>query len=117
MKKYLQILTLLAASVIFLASCTSMTTIQSIPPGAKVYLNDELSGETPYTMSDTKIIGSSTYVRLEKPGFQSFDTVITRTEEIDLGPVVCGFIFTPVWWLWAMKYKPTHTYELVPVDR
>ncbi len=26
-------------------------------------------------------------------------------------------LFTPVWWLWALKYKPVHTYELVPAEK
>jgi len=94
-----------------------MTQIQSIPPGAKVYINDELSGETPFNYSDTKIIGSTSSIRIEKSGFKPFSTFIQRTEEVDAGPVVCGFIFTPVWWLWAMKYKPVHIYELVPVEQ
>lgn len=110
-------LTILAvATVLFLSGCSSMTMIQTIPPGAKVYVNDELGGETPFALSDTKIIGSTTHLRFENPGFKSFETFIARTEEIDPGPVVCGFIFTPVWWLWAMKYKPVHTYELVPAE-
>ena len=108
---------LAVASILFLSGCASMTLIQTVPPGAKIYVNDELSGETPYTHSDTKIIGSTTSLRFEKSGYKPFSTVIVRTEEIDPAPVVCGFIFTPVWWLWAMKYKPFHTYELVPVEQ
>jgi len=108
---------LVVALILFLSGCTSMTLIQTVPPGAKIYINDELSGETPFTLSDTKIIGATSFIRFEKSGYKSFNTVIVRTEEIDPGPVVCGFIFTPVWWLWAMKYKPVHTYELVPIEQ
>ncbi len=105
---------LAVAGILFFSGCTSMTMIQTVPDGAKVYVNDELGGQTPYTMVDTKIIGTSTVLRFEKPGYKSLSTVISRTEEIDPGPVVCGFLFTPLWWLWAMKYKPVHAYELVP---
>jgi hypothetical protein len=108
------LMVLAVAGILFLSGCTSMTTIQTIPPGAKVYLNDELGGESPVTMSDSKIIGSTTMVRIEKPGYKTLVTQIQRTEEIDAAPVVCGLLFTPVWWLWAMKYKPFHVYELVP---
>ncbi|MFA6127562.1 MAG: PEGA domain-containing protein [Bacteroidales bacterium] len=114
---FTRIALLAAASIILLSSCTSMTQIQTVPPGAKIYINDEFCGETPYTMTDTKIIGSNSAIRLEKNGYQSFTTFISRTEEIDPGPVVCGFLFTPVWWLWAMKYKPVHFYELVPAGQ
>lgn len=108
---------LLAAAILFLSGCTSMTLIQTVPPGAKVYVNEEFSGETPYSLSDTKIIASNTAIRLEKEGFKSLVTNIQRTEEFDAGPIICGFLFTPVWWLWAMKYKPVHLYELVPAEQ
>jgi hypothetical protein len=117
MKTSLRLAFLAVAAMLFLSGCTSMTVIRTEPPGAKVYVNDEISGETPFTLSDNKIIGTTTSLRFEKPGFKSFSTVITRTEEIDPGPVVCGFLFTPVWWLWAMKYKPVHVYELVPAEQ
>lgn len=117
MHVYTRLSVMVVAALIFLSSCTSMTQIQTIPPGAKLYVNDELYGETPYTLSDTKIIGATTELRFEKSGYKPLSTFIQRTEEIDPGPVVCGFIFTPVWWLWAMKYKPVHTYELVPAEQ
>jgi hypothetical protein len=117
MRRSLQISVLMAVVILFLSGCSSMTTIQTIPPGARVYVNDELSGETPYSLIDTKIIGTTTHLRFEKSGYKPFITSIQRTEELDMGPVICGFIFTPVWWLWAMKYKPSHLYELVPLEQ
>ena len=117
MRRSLRLTILLAVSILFFSGCTSMTVIQTVPSGAKVYVNDEFYGETPYTLTDTKIIGSTTALRFEKNGYKPFSTMIQRTEEIDPGPVVCGFIFTPVWWLWAMKYKPAHTYELIPAEQ
>jgi len=96
----------------FASGCTASTVIRSKPEGAKVYLNGESVGVTPYTMTDTKIIGSSTTVRLVKEGYEDYNTVISRTEEIDAGPAIAGFL-CGVWpWLWAMKYKPEHAYEL-----
>jgi len=108
---------LVVAAILFASGCTSMTQIQTIPPGAKVYINDEMSGETPFTLADTKIVGTTSSIRFEKSGYKSFSTVIVRNEEFDPGPIVCGFIFTPVWWLWAMKYKPVHIYELAPGEQ
>ncbi len=95
--------------------CASVTMINSSPEGAKVYIDEQSVGLTPFTYSDTKIIGSSTYIRLEMEGYQPFNTVMVRNEEVDPGAVVGGFFFWPVW-LWFMKYKPVHFYELVPLD-
>ncbi len=103
---------LLAGSILF-TGCVSTTMIQSNPSGAKVYLNGEPVGKTPYTHQDTKIVGSMTTVKLEKEGYEPLNTFFSRNEEADLGAIIGG-IFVWVPFLWTMKYKPTHTYELTP---
>lgn len=101
---------LLAASILF-SSCASTTMIRSNPSGAKVYLNGEPVGTTPYPHRDTKIVGSTTNVRLEKEGYAPFETAFSRNEEVDVGAIIGGvFLLFP--FLWTMKYKPTHTYDL-----
>jgi hypothetical protein len=100
-------------AVAFLAACASSTLIQSQPTGAKLYLNGEPVGNTPYTMSDTKMIGSITTVRLESPGYETSTGAITRNEEFNVGPCIGGmFVLVP--FLWMFGYKPTHTFELKP---
>lgn len=60
---------LMLASSILLSSCASTTIIQSNPSGAKVYLNGEPAGVTPYTHQDTKLVGTTTSLKLEKEGY------------------------------------------------
>ncbi|MCX6256962.1 MAG: PEGA domain-containing protein [Bacteroidia bacterium] len=104
----------LAGSVL-LASCESMTMIQSNPSGAKLYLNDESVGTTPYNYHDTKIVGSLTGIRLEKDGYETLNTSLSRNEQVDVGAIVAGlFLLFP--FLWTMQYKPVHSYDLVPLD-
>ena len=96
-----------------LLACSSETVIRSNPPGAKVFVDGSYVGTTPYTMSDTKIVGSTTSVRLEYPGYAPFDASIHRSEEFDV--VACiGGVFLLVPFLWIMGYKPDHTFELQP---
>ena len=103
-----------AVTLCALASCASTTIIQSQPPGAKVYLNGEPVGVTPYTMTDTKIVGSTTAVRLELPGFETSTGVITRNEEFDVGACIGGvFLLFP--FLWIEGYKASHSFELRPL--
>lgn len=102
------------AIVILLPGCTSTTLIKSIPSKSKVYIDGEYMGETPYTYSDSRILGSSVSIKLEKEGYQPFITNLTRNEEADLGAIIGGVFFL-VPFLWTMKYKPTHTYELKPL--
>ncbi len=99
--------------VVALAACASTTTLHSSPEGAKVYLNGEYAGTTPYSMTDTKIVGSTTHVRLEREGYAPLETDIVRNEELDVGALIGGIFFL-VPFLWIEEYKPTHTYELQP---
>ena len=105
---------ILSASILW-SSCVSTTLIQSKPSGAKLYLNGEPVGTTPYTHQDTRIVGSTTMVKLEKEGYAPLNTSFSRDEEVDAGAVIGG-IFVLVPFLWTMKYKPTHTYELKPLS-
>lgn len=102
-----------ASTLLAFASCASTTMIQSQPTGAKVYLNGEPVGVTPYAMTDTKIVGTTTMVRLEYPGYEPLNGVIARNEELDVGACIGGF-FVLVPWLWIMRYKPVHVFELHP---
>ncbi|MNK13413.1 PEGA domain protein [compost metagenome] len=103
---------LFLAGCILLVSCSSKTLIQSNPSGAKVYLNGEAVGTTPYHHEDTKIVGSTTTVKLEKEGYEPFNASFSRNEKADVGAIIGGvFVLFP--FLWTMKYKPERTYELV----
>jgi len=116
MKKTITVKTasIILAGAILFSSCASTTMIHSIPSGARVYLDEESVGYTPYSHTDTKIVGTTTTVRLEKEGYETFYTVFSRNEEVDVGAVIGG-LFVLVPFLWTMKYKPSHTYELIPV--
>ncbi len=108
-----QALALMLAGLVFLSSCVSSTVISSEPPGAKLYINDEYMGLTPYTYSDTKITGMTNFVRLEKEGYEPLHTAFSRSEEADVGAIVAGVFFW-VPFLWTMKYRPYRMYELFP---
>ncbi len=101
--------------LVFLSACTSTTLIQSTPPGAKVYINEEPAGYTPLRYADSKILFSSTNFRLEYEGYEPFYVTMIRDEEVDPGPVVAGFFTGGLSWLWALKYKPVRHFELNPL--
>ena len=100
-----------AACLASLAACSSTTVIRSNPSGAKVFLDGAYVGTTPYTLSDRKIVSSSTSLRLEYPGLAPMQTTISRSEEFSVLACIGG-IFLLVPFLWIMDYKPDHTYEL-----
>ena len=107
------VLPLALTALILLESCASSTIIQSNPAGAKLYLNSNYVGTTPYRHKDTKIVGSTTFVRLEKEGYEPLNTSFSRDEQADAGAIIGGiFLLFP--FLWTMKYDPSHIYELAP---
>ena len=99
---------------ISVSACASTTVINSEPNGAMVYLNGEKAGITPYMHTDKKIIGSTNTVLLKKEGYQDFATVFSRNENANVGAIIGG-VFVLVPFLWAMDYKPSHSYEMVPL--
>jgi len=103
------------ASLLFFTSCASTTTILSRPPGAKVFINGEYIGETPVSYTDTKVAFSTNHVTIEKEGYENFHTYFTRSEEPEVGAIIASFFtfFIPL--LWVAKYKPSRTYDLIPL--
>ncbi len=112
-KLVLQITALVLIAAFLLPACASTTVINSVPSGAKLYIDGEPVGNTPYTYSDTKIVGSSTPIRLVMEGYDDYNTLLKRNEEANVGAIVGGiFLLFP--FLWVMDYKSQHTYELIP---
>ncbi|HVR03033.1 MAG TPA: PEGA domain-containing protein [Polyangia bacterium] len=102
-----------AVTLCAFAGCASSTVLQTQPPGARVSINGAVVGNTPYTLTDTKIVGSSTPIHFEYPGYAPLDVTISRSEEVDVLPLIAGiFVLIPL--LWVMKYQSTHLYQLQP---
>jgi len=114
MKKAIRSLSLFLAIAVLFASCSSTTLIQSSPNKAKLYLDGQFVGETPYYHTDSKIVGSSMVLKMEKEGFKPFVTTITKDEEVNVGAIIGGLFFV-VPFLWTMQYQPVHNYVLNPI--
>ncbi len=115
-KIFLQITAILLSSTILLSGCASTTIINSSPNGAKLYVDGEPVGTTPYTYTDTKIVGSATPIRIVMDGYEDFNGVLKRNEEANVGAIIGGiFLLFP--FFWTMDYKSSHTYELIPENR
>jgi len=113
-KVAIKTIAIVLCSAILFSSCASTTIINSSPSGAKLYVDGEPVGKTPYTHTDTKIVGSSTPIRLVMEGYEDFNGVLKRNEEANVGAIIGGF-FLLFPFLWTMDYKTTHTYELIPL--
>ena len=115
-KLIIQSAALILSTSILLSGCASATLFQTTPPGAKLYMNEELVGNTPFTYSDTKIVGTTTIVKIKAEGYEDFNYVLKRNEEANIGAIIGGvFLLFP--FLWVMDYKPMHNFELVPLKK
>lgn len=117
MKKSIHFLStsIMIAVIVLLSGCASSTMIKSVPSGAKVYINGEPVGVTPYLYTDTKIIFSPINVDIIKDGYKPIYETFRRDEEFNAGTFIGGIFVWPLW-LWTLDYKSTHTYEMVPVS-
>lgn len=101
-------------SLVFLSflisACSSTTMIRTTDSKASIYVDDVLVGTGVATHTDTKIVGSTTAVRIEKAGCEPAYYTFSRSEDFDAG-ACAGGIFLLVPFLWIQKYKPERTYE------
>ncbi len=111
MKKVTRSVSFILAISILFASCSSTTLIQSNPSNAKLYIDGQLVGETPYSHTDSKIVGNTMTLKIEKEGFKPLVSTITKDEDVNVGAIIGGLFFV-VPFLWTMKYNPVHNYEL-----
>ena len=112
---YLKSIAIFLSALILFTSCVSTTKIESTPSGAKVYINKEFVGNTPYVYKSTKVSGSHTPILLKKEGYKDLFVDLRRNEKADAGAIVGGiFLLFP--FIWTMKYKPVHNYELTPTN-
>ena len=115
-KLIIQSAALVLSISILLSGCASTTLFQTTPHGAKLYINEELVGNTPFTYSDTKIVGTTTIIKIKAEGYEDFNYVLKRNEEANVGAIIGGvFLLFP--FLWVMDYKPMHNFELVPLNK
>ena len=94
----------------FLFGCASATVIKSNPPGAKLYLDGQLKGDTPYTYADRAAAGTMRTVTLKKEDYKDFTGHIKR-EQLSVGALIGGILFLiPL--IWVLEYPSEYTFEM-----
>jgi hypothetical protein len=100
----------LAMVFFFLFGCASATLIKSNPPGAKLLLDGQVQGETPYTYSDRAAAGTMRTVTLTKEGYKDFNGTIKR-EQLSVGALIGGIFFLiPL--IWVLEYPSQYNFEM-----
>lgn len=103
---------LIALSMVFffLFGCASATVIKSNPPEAKLLLDGQYKGETPYTYSDRATAGTMRTVTLKKEGYKDFTGTIKR-EKFSV-PAFIGGLFFIIPFIWITEYPSEYTFEM-----
>ena len=101
---------LVAASLV--SACATSTTIRSVPPGARAYVDEQLLGETPLRFSDSSVFWRKRQLVLKKPGYQE-KAVLLRKDDLRVGPLI-GTILVAVPVFWLFGYPDELTFELQP---
>ncbi|MBN1498516.1 MAG: PEGA domain-containing protein [Spirochaetes bacterium] len=97
-------------TILFLYSCSTVTTFKSQPAGAKAYLNGEYIGDTPVTIELSNCVLNDYVLELKMPGQKDFKTNIKR--EAKPAPIIIGVIGCLPLVLWGYGPKSTYDYEL-----
>ncbi len=110
-----KVMAFVLAGTILFSSCASTTMITSTPSGAKVYVEQQQLGTTPYAYSDTKAVGAKTLVKLTKEGYEDFFVTIKK-DELNAGRLVVGILLLWPVLIWCTDYPDTYHFELNKAD-
>ncbi len=103
---------LIALSTVFFLffGCASTTLIKSDLPGARLQVDGQSVGETPYFYTDKAIAGAVKTVTLRKEGYKDINGLIRR-EKLSV-PALIGGIFLIVPFVWILEYPSEYNFEM-----
>jgi len=108
-------LVLLTAVFFFLLGCSSTTVIKSKPSRAKVYLNGEIKGETPYTYTSAGIWGTKKMVVLKKEDYKESVQQIKKDHVNWVTVIIGALVFYPLL-LWGADFPTEYTFEMEKLE-
>lgn len=87
--------------------CASLSTFNTDPPGAKLYVNGRYLGQTPVQFTSPRSFGHRYHVQLMKDGYQAQDFYLDSRLSWVMGYLAP--LFPPLlFWGWALD----HTYDV-----
>ena len=114
-----RIVLFLLFSTLSLFACSSSMKITTLPEGAKVYIDQEYKGVTPYVYSDKRPLWTELNIKLTKDNYEDFNIKVQKADgELNYG-AGCGGLFCIgiaglPFSLWLFNYPEEKTFELIP---
>ena len=94
-------------------ACASTKIIETQPPGARVFVDGQYVGTTPYELTARRVFWQKKVIRVKKEGYHPQDFVASRGERLNPGAFIGGFFFWPLFF-WAGAYDDETTLYLSP---
>lgn len=102
---------LLAAVMLGLTACSHRVSINSNPPGARTYVDNQFIGVTPTTFLERSGIGKEYQLRLEKDGYRTYST--KEKQKLNLVYLLFSLLFTcGVGTFWSFTLEDRYDYSL-----
>lgn len=119
---YKKILSFLILSTLVISACSSSMKISTVPEGAKVYIDQEYKGVTPYVHSDQRPFWTDLNVKFVKDDYEDFNVVLRKSDgELNYGAGCGSICLLPIaglpFSLWLFNYPEEKKFELVPKKR
>ena len=83
------------------SSCASSVKITSSPSGVDVYADGFYVGQTPMRHKDAKPTGTTLSLKLEKEGYDTFETEITKDARLNVKALLGSMFIVPLGWILA----------------
>ncbi|MCX5914291.1 MAG: PEGA domain-containing protein [Deltaproteobacteria bacterium] len=96
--------------VLVITGCSTFVTIRTEPEEAKIYINDEPKGKTPFTGKLENGVFQHYIYRIEAPGYKPLYGELSM--EFKWGPFIGGWFFLWPMWLWASGPRAFYSLEL-----
>ena len=112
-------LCILIICTVFFSACSSSMKINTTPEGAKVYIDQEYKGVTPYVYTDQRPFWTELNVKLTKENYQDFNIVLKKADgNFNYGAGCGGLCLLPIaglpFSLWLFDYPKEKNFELIP---
>jgi len=92
------------------AGCNHRVSVNSNPPGARAYVDQQFVGVTPTTFSETSGFGKEYEIRLEKDGYRTL--TVKEKQRANLGYLLLSILTCGIGVLWSFTLEDRYDYSL-----
>jgi len=100
---------------ILFSGCSTFVTFNTQPQGAKIYINENPVGKTPFTYSLSDFVFDNYNIKITKEGYK--EIICPLEKELKPGPFILGLFLAWPFLLWCYGPKTNYYFELTPAGK